>query len=412
LVTPKGLLLEKEQLSWDAFPLFILVTINTISIAIAVLRWHYEPIWHDNIIITGIWCCINIWLGLMSLGAFWEKRQIRAYYRIGGGGTVTVLRKEGLPPIEADLEDISVSGIGFRLPLDTDLTVGESTQLAAVDSYGNHYLFTAKVVRLQKESDHYFCGTQFIPEQIASPGAIAFVYGDSGRWQRIWAASAELKQSKLQLYLLTKLGLKAVRENSAGYFAYISKSIGTFILMLLNPYVWFYAITGLANWAIYLFYLAVVYTIGLVDHQQARAFPRMHAGKKMKVYFPKLDAILEGWVFDISLTGVGIKVSLPFLINDNEFIEVSVDGVLTAQHRMDCIIRRVIKDGDEVILGAEFIVDNSNFFKVVSFVYGQGSKMVFSLAIQNLRRILSYLFFTGELSDERKHHSSSNAANK
>lgn len=402
LVTPKGLTLEKEQLSWDAFPLFILVTINAISIGIAAVRWHYEPIWHDNIIITAVWCCINIWLGLMSLGAFWEKRQIRAYYRIGGGGVVTVLRENGLPPIEVDLEDVSVSGIGFTLPLDADFTVGESIQLEAHDSYDNHYLFKATVVRLKKEADHYFCGTQFVSEQIGSPGAIAFVYGDSARWQRIWDASAELKQSKLQLYLLTKLGLRAVRENSAGYFAYIAKSLGTFIVMLFNPYFWFYAITGLLNWIIYLFYLSVVYTIGLVDHQQARSFPRLQAGEKMTVYFPKLDATLEGWAFDISLTGVGIKVNLPFLIDDNELIEISVPGVTKSEHRMDCVIRRVIKDGEEVILGVEFIVDNSNFFKVVSFVYGQGSKMVFSLAIQNLRRILSYLFFTGELSEERK----------
>lgn len=338
----------------------------------------------------------------MSLGAFWEKRQIRAYYRIGGGGTVTVHRDNGLSPIEVDLEDVSVSGIGFTLPLNTDLAVGESILLAAHDSYGNHYSFKATVVRLKKEADHYFCGTQFASEQIGSPGAIAYVYGDSARWQRIWDASAELKQSKLQLYLLTKLGLRAVRENSAGYFAYIAKSLGTFVVMLFNPYFWFYAITGLANWIIYLFYLSAVYTIGLVDHQHARSFPRMQAGEMMTVYFPKLNATLEGWVFDISLTGVGIKVNLPFLIDDNELIEISVSGITREQHRMDCVIRRVIKDGQEVILGAEFIVDNSNFFKVVSFVYGQGSKMVFSLAIQNLRRILSYLFLTGEISDERK----------
>ena len=313
-----------------------------------------------------------------------------------------MLRGDGLAVIEANLEDVSVSGIGFVLPFNTDLKVSESIQLAVNDSYGNHYTFRAKVVRMQKEADHYFCGTQFVEEQIGSPGAIAFVYGDSGRWQHIWDASAELKHAKLQLYLLTKLGLKAVRENSAGYFAYITKSLGTFIVMLFNPYVWFYAVTGLTNWIIYLFYLFVVYTIGLVDHEQARTFPRLQAGEKMTVYFPKLDATLEGWAFDISLTGIGIKVNLPFLIDDNELIEVSVSGVIKAQQRMDCMIRRVIKQGDEVILGAEFIVDNSNFFKIVSFVYGQGSKMVFSLAIQNLRRILSYLFFTGELSDERK----------
>ena len=304
--------------------------------------------------------------------------------------------------MEANLVDISVSGLGFTLPLDIQLSVDELVDLNVNDSYGNHYSFKAKVVRIQKEADHYFYGTQFLAEEIASSEAIAFVYGDSGRWQRIWDASAQLKQSKLQLYLLTKLGLRAFRENSAGYFKYISKSIGTFIVMLFNPYFWIYALTGLANWIIYLFYLFVVYTISLVDQQQARSFPRLQAGEKMTVYFPKLNATLEGWTFDISLTGVGIRVNLPFLINDNEAVEISVTGVTQAQHRMDCIIRRVIKQGDEVVLGAEFIVDNSNFFKIVGFVYGQGSKMVFSLAIQNLRRILSYLFFTGELADERK----------
>jgi cellulose synthase (UDP-forming) len=349
----------------------------------------------------------------MSLGAFWEKRQIRAYYRIGGGGTLNVQRDNHAAPIEANIADISVSGIGFTLPLDVDLTVGESVTLLTKDSYGDSYSFAAKIVRLQKEGDRNFCGTQFVAEEVASSKAISFVYGDSGRWQRIWDASAELKESKRQLYLLTKLGLRAVRENSAGYFAYIAKSVGTFIVMMFNPYFWSYAITGLANWIIYLFYLFVVYTISLVDHEHARTFPRLQAGQKITVYFPKLDATLVGWAFDISLTGVGIRVNLPFLIDDNELIEIFVSGITKEQHRMDCIIRRVIKDGEEVILGAEFIVDNSNFFSIVSFVYGQGSKMVFSLAIQNLRRILSYLFFTGELADERKSHASSaNTLNK
>ena len=128
----------------------------------------------------------------------------------------------------------------------------------------------------------------------------------------------------------------------------------------------------------------------------------------MTIYFPKLDATLVGWGFDISLTGVGVKVGLPFSIHDNELVEISVRGVTRREHRMDCIIRRVIKQGDEVILGAEFIVDNSNFFKIVSFVYGQGTKMVFALAVSNLRRILSYLFFIGEVRDDRKQHAELN----
>ena len=102
------------------------------------------------------------------------------------------------------------------------------------------------------------------------------------------------------------------------------------------------------------------------------------------------------------MTGVGIKVNLPFVVNDDELAEISVLGITGQQHRIECVIKRVIKHGDEVILGAEFIVDNSNFFNIVSFVYGQGTKMVFALAVVNLKRILAYLFFVAKVSDERK----------
>lgn len=407
LVTPKGVKLEKERLSWDAFPVFILVSINAISICIAVVRWHYEPIWHENIIITGVWCCINVFLGLMSLGAFWERRQIRVHHRIGGGGIVAIQRDTNATHVEANLADVSVGGIAFTVPLNTDLVIGELLTLSVNDSYGERHVFQSKVVRIQKEGQFYYCGTQFVAEQVASSEAISFMYGDSRRWQRIWDGSAELNQSKLQVYLLMKLGLRAVRENIAEYLAYIVKNVGIFIVKILNPFFWFYAITGLVNWIIYLLYVFLVYVVSLVDHQQARSFPRLQAEQNMKVYFPKLDTTLEGCAFDISLTGIGIKVNTPFLINDGELIEIFVDGIGLDQRRMDCIVRRVIHADGDVMLGAEFIVDNINFFGIVSFVYGQGSKMVFSLAIKNLRRILSYLLFTTTLSEERKSLTSS-----
>jgi len=407
LVTPKGVKLEKERLSWDAFPVFILVTINAISICIALVRLNYEPIWHENIIITGVWCCFNMVLGLLSLGAFWERRQIRAHHRIGGGGSVSIQRAAHTGMVVANIADVSVSGIGFTVPLNIDLVIGELLTLSVNDSYGESYVFQSKVVRIQKEGMHYFCGTQFVAEHIASPEAIAFMYGDSERWQRIWDASTELNQSKLELHVLMKLGLRAVRENITEYVAYIVKKSGIFIVKILNPFYWFYVITGLVNWIIYLLYVFVIYVVGLVDHQQARSFPRLQAEQNMKVYFPKLDVTLEGCAFDISLTGIGIKVKTPFLINDGELIEIYVDGNAQDQRRMDCIIRRVIQDDGDVMLGAEFIVDNSNFFGIVSFVYGQGSKMVFSLAIKNLRRILFYLLFTAAVSEGRKSLTSS-----
>ncbi len=79
VVTPKGKTNEKEHLSEDAFPLFIFIGINIISIFIAAGRWVTEPMWHQNILATCVWCCLNVWLGIMSIGAFLERKQIRSF---------------------------------------------------------------------------------------------------------------------------------------------------------------------------------------------------------------------------------------------------------------------------------------------------------------------------------------------
>ena len=95
---------------------------------------------------------------------------------------------------------------------------------------------------------------------------------------------------------------------------------------------------------------------------------------------------------DISLTGLGIQVQLPFTIYDGELIQINAPGITGHRYQFDCVVRRVIRRQGATILGVEFIVDNSNYSRVVSFVYGQGSKMILSLTLGNLKTILAYLF--------------------
>jgi cellulose synthase (UDP-forming) len=402
MVTPKGRKIETEQLSWDAFPLFVLIAVNVISICIAVVRWHYEPIWHANIVVTSIWCVINIWLGLMALGSFWEKIQIRGFYRIGGSGKVKVTVASSSKVLIGEIEDVSVSGIGVKLPFSPKLNIGEAVELKVEDGYGAMYIFNATVARVQQELDHALYGTEFIAGQVASPEAISFVYGDSFRWQTIWNESAQLKQARLQLLILTRLGLKALRTNSITYFAYFSKGARSLVWKMINPYFWVFIATSVTSWFLYIFYLSAVFIIALSDRSRVRKFPRLQAGENVRIYFPKLDATIEGWGFDMSLTGIGIRADLPIDIRENELAQVIVNRVIGGQFKLDCKIRRAEKHGKAVILGAEFIIDNLNYSKLISFVYGRESKMIFALAVKNLLNILAILFINPKLLAARK----------
>ena len=105
-----------------------------------------------------------------------------------------------------------------------------------------------------------------------------------------------------------------------------------------------------------------------------------------------MHAFVEAQQLDISLTGIGLLAGLPFDTFEGELIQVSTHGAMGQPFQFDCIIKRIInKDGVE-ILGAEFIVDSSNYSNVVRFVYGAGSRMIFALTIGNLRKILSFAF--------------------
>jgi len=369
-----------------------LIIINIISIFLAGGRWFTEPMWHQNILATCVWCSLNVWLGLMSIGAFWERKQIRNFHRIICSGKVDVTLLTGQKTVPAEVFDLSASGIGFKTLFSNPPLVGDHVDLRVQDSYGNHYQFSANLVRVEQHGNIYFCGAQFIPEQIASPQVISFVYGDSQRWQDIWDRSAQVRDSKKQLLHLTILGFSAFIESSPLYFRWLYTSIKNFFINLINPLNWLSLISVTISWVIYSIYLIGAKVLEAIDHEGMRKFSRIHSSQEVNLYFPRLHAHVKGQQLDISLTGIGISANLPFTTFEGELLQVSAKGVDGHSHLFDCVIKRMIHRNGAQVLGAEFIVDSSNYPDVVRFVYGQGSKMIISLTIGNLRNILSYLF--------------------
>ena len=253
VVTPKGKTNDREHLSEDAFPLFILIVINIVSIFLAAGRWFTEPMWHQNILATCAWCCLNVWLGIMSIGAFWERKQIRSFHRILCTGQVHITFTFQGQAVDAEIIDLSASGMGFKAKLPSAPVIGELVELRSRDSYGNEYTFKGHIARADKKGDVYYCGSQFVAEQISSPEVISFVYGDSKRWQEIWDRSAELRDSKKQLMHLTTLGFSAFVDSSPLYIRWVANSLKNFCFKFLNPIYWFYLLSGFFGWLIYCF---------------------------------------------------------------------------------------------------------------------------------------------------------------
>ena len=380
-----------------AFPLFLLLFINVLSVYIGLTRWLVDDIHHENIAITTIWCLFNTWLGLMALGAFNGKRQIRNFHRIDTQGKVVVYFPSAGVSKLGELQDISASGMGFKMELDDPPNPNEIVNIQVRDSYGNDYSFRGTIPHVRQQNGSYLCGAQFLPEEVSSPEVISFMYGDSERWMRMWTSpTVGVKSSSDQLTHFTKLGYRIFFTNLDRYLLAIKNASVKLMNKITQSSYWSNLISIIVSWLVYFLYLIVVAINGMLEQNKVRKFPRLYRDDHVSVYFPRIDAFLVGKTADTSLTGIGIKATHPFNIIERENVLVSRVDANGETLQLKCVIRKVIKRNDGTILGAEFIVDFSTYMDVVRFVYGNSATMIYSLTVGNLKNILNYLFFNPE----------------
>ncbi len=213
-VTRKGGTTAAESLSPLARPFTAVIVLNIVALMVAVYKWVHFPLYRDVILITTSWCIYNSYLVILSLGTFWEKKQVRNYHRINVPGKINVEfpRVNQIRP--ADLRDISLTGVGFELDLPFTPVDQEDVILHVDDSYGRHYTFEGKVPRARKLGGGGYLMGATIPityEDYAN--LVSFVYGDSQRWVDVWEAKAQPGNTLLVLTTYFKLGLKALAEN-------------------------------------------------------------------------------------------------------------------------------------------------------------------------------------------------------
>lgn len=375
-VTPKGKLHNQDHLSPVSSPFFLIIAINALAFFGAVLKWEEQPAARDVILVTVIWCAFNLLMALLALGAFWEKKQIRHFYRIGAGGTAKLRLLRTGEVLSAQLQDVSMSGIAFNLDGSVQMHPNERVQIDVTDSYGRAYQFECDIRRISKNGGRTACGSEFVQNRVAYPDIVAFVYGDSARWMEVWNRKARAKGTPRMLLHFISQGLLAIRTHAmaatAGWLRFLWRlAVRWFTTPALRD-----TVLTAVGWGVYYLYLSLASLLEALDRRQTRKLRRIPLQGQAEVYFPRLHATVQGQLQDISLTGIGILMRLPFALERRERIFVKAAGNDGLEVRLECEVERCIDRDGQQLCGAEFLTDYFNYPTIVRFVHGDSWHMI------------------------------------
>jgi cellulose synthase (UDP-forming) len=227
-VTPKGSTLERETLNPMSASFLVVILINMVALAMGAYKWVDTPLLRDVIAVTGGWTLYNLFLALVSLGAFWEGRQVRNHHRIDSDGEITVYIPRLRMTCLGRVRDVSLRGVGFELAGDIQLKPMERVELRATDGDGNQYHFEARLQRIFPRGDKLFCGSLYVHDDPCDPQAISYTFGDSDRWMSLWMRKQEMGGTFANLMHFVKLGARGLR----GSFEILYGNIAAIVMPL------------------------------------------------------------------------------------------------------------------------------------------------------------------------------------
>jgi cellulose synthase (UDP-forming) len=200
--------------------------VNFAALITGIQHWIESPEHRDVIGITLGWCIYNLYVGIMSMGAFWERRQIRRHHRIRVDGVAQVTFPRVGKTVSAEIVDMSLRGMGMTLQPDFDIKEREYITIESADSQGRQFHFEGNIPRAFRRGEKFMCGVELRSEAQDLHKAIGFLYGDSERWMRAWESRFNSRGMLKLTGVLLRLGIRAtiitipvlLRETVVGVF--------------------------------------------------------------------------------------------------------------------------------------------------------------------------------------------------
>ena len=283
-VTPKGNTNAQEVLSPFSTPFFIVIVINFIALVLAVYKWFEEPILREVVFITGMWCVYNFYLALVSLGAFWERKQVRKFHRIQTSGIITAHFSQLNEPVVGRISDISLTGIGFEM--DRPIAANEElVKLEVTASNGRAYTFECKVHHVFKRGARYSCGSEFVVDQHSYPEIVSFVFGDSQRWVDNWENKSVTKGSARMLLRFSSMGARAIRTVAYLLLKMAFVGLARVVKVSLTTMIVRDTLLNVGGWLTYRSYSILISLAGYLYRGNFRKSHRIDNNTPIEVFF-------------------------------------------------------------------------------------------------------------------------------
>jgi cellulose synthase (UDP-forming) len=232
-ITPKGRQLASGYLNQMATSFYTVVLINMCALPLAVQKWVQYPLYRDVIIMATSWCLFNMVLSIISLGAFWETRQVRKHHRLPVEEFAEVTFPAYRATHRARVRDISLTGMGVEVDTRVAAHQHDEVRVRATSRSGRQYEFRASVgvIKRSERKDggvRTFCGLEFELDEAAYPEAVSFVYGDSARWVEVWDRRCQSSGIARKLAYFFWIGLLAGKESTVSLARAIYGTIITY----------------------------------------------------------------------------------------------------------------------------------------------------------------------------------------
>ena len=214
-VTPKGQTVAAESVAPLAVVFLLIIAANVAALIAGVYRWQDFPAQREVIAITLGWCLYNLYVGIMSMGAFWERRQVRKHHRVQVEDSVRVHFPRLGQSVEASLLDMSLTGMGLALRTGFELKAREHIVIDVQDSRARPFRFEGTIIHARPGNDGgTVCGIALRLGAGDFARAVEFFYGDSDRWKRNWEARFHGQRTLPLVGILMGLGLHATLVSS------------------------------------------------------------------------------------------------------------------------------------------------------------------------------------------------------
>ena len=87
-----------------------------------------------------------------------------------------------------------------------------------------------------------------------------------------------------------------------------------------------------------------------------------------------MNTTAVGKLRDVSLTGIGFEIDLPFKPTELESATLEVKDSYGREYKFECKIHHAFKRGGGYSCGSEFVVSLTSYASVVGFVFGDSQR--------------------------------------